>query len=289
MERENSRTKVSREKKLWTDLKKQQKFREEYSLKDYCEKWYVGLHNFYERSQEAKLKENFEVEDKKFLVYYEEWKKFTVEQKFLEEFPLTEYCEKWELGQQKREFNDADCKVIAKIIESNSTIKKFFLYRNDIHDDGFKAICDNLKEHLKLEHVNCFWNHIGNTGITALSEKLNASKIKYLNFEENEIGDDGMKALAEKLKTNTTVTYLNLQMNKIKNEGATGIAAALLENKTLENMNLSWNSIGDAGMIEIAQTLEKIVHLPYWMFLLMNLKKSGGKIDGVFRKEWKGN
>ena len=95
-----------------------------------------------------------------------------------------------------------DCKVIAHLIAAKfmPVVTTLILWKNNIGDEGAKAIAEALKV---------------NTVLTVL----------YLG--ENNIGDDGAKAFAEALKVNAVMTNLLLGDNNIGDEGAIAIAEVL--------------------------------------------------------------
>jgi len=94
-----------------------------------------------------------------------------------------------------------DCKVVAHLIAAKlPVLTTLILWKNNIRDEGAKAIAEALKV---------------NTVLTVL----------YLG--ENNIGDDGAKAIAEALKVNAVKTTVLLGDNNIGDEGAIAIAEVL--------------------------------------------------------------
>jgi Ran GTPase-activating protein (RanGAP) involved in mRNA processing and transport len=94
-----------------------------------------------------------------------------------------------------------DCKVVAHLIATKlPVLSTLILWKNNIGDEGAKAIAEALKV---------------NTVLTVL----------YLG--ENNIGDDGAKAIAEALKVNAVKTTVLLGDNNIGDEGAIAIAEVL--------------------------------------------------------------
>ena len=75
------------------------------------------------------------------------------------------------------------------------------LWRNNIGDDGAKAIAEALKVNPVLTFLNLRWNDIGDNGARAIAEalKVNAVLTK-LNLEDNNLGDAGEKAVRKAVK-----------------------------------------------------------------------------------------
>jgi Ran GTPase-activating protein (RanGAP) involved in mRNA processing and transport len=143
-------------------------------------------------------------------------------------------------------------------IKKNKTIIALDLARNNIGDDGAKALADALKVNKTITTLNLAWNKIGIEGAKALAEALEKNKtITTFNLWGNNIGDDGAIALADALKVNETITELCLFRNNIKDDGAKALAGMLEKNKTITKLDLSRNNIGDDGAIAIAGMLEK--------------------------------
>ena len=105
------------------------------------------------------------------------------------------------LDWSRKGLSAGDCKVIAHLIAAKlPVLTTLILWKNNIGDEGAKAIAEALKV---------------NTVLTVL----------YLG--ENNIGDDGAKAIAEALKVNPVKTTVLLGDNNIGDEGAIAIAEVL--------------------------------------------------------------
>jgi len=82
-------------------------------------------------------------------------------------------------------------------------------------------------------------NNIGDDGAKALASSLEVNgALTNLDLYNNQIGDQGATAIAEAMKVNGALTELFLQGNGIGDQGATTIAEALKFNGALKLQKL---------------------------------------------------
>jgi len=108
------------------------------------------------------------------------------------ELPIGELSEddpELELEWDSEEFTDVEAIIIAEILKNGkSTVTRLDLARNQITDDGAKALAEMLVSNTTLE---------------------------YLNLESNMISEKGGMAFGRAMVENETLQYLNLKMNSI--------------------------------------------------------------------------
>lgn len=115
-------------------------------------------------------------------------------------------------------------KVLAKVLEKNSTLTRFCFASTQIGDVEAKVLAEALKKNKTL------------TTFVVTHNRLKT---------DQKIGTEGAKAFAEALKENKTLTELNLGiMNRIENAGAAALAEALETNKTLIELKID-KSVSD--------------------------------------------
>lgn len=105
------------------------------------------------------------------------------------ELPVGDLAEEEELEWDSEEYTDVEAIIIAQILKKNdSTVKRLDLARNQITDDGAKALAQMLATNSTLE---------------------------YLNLESNMISEKGGAAFGRTVQENSSLQYLNLMYNSI--------------------------------------------------------------------------
>ena len=120
---------------------------------------------------------------------------------------------------------------LAEAIAKNTTIKRLYIYNNNISDEGIKHLAAALKEN-------------------------NNDTLQTLDLDGNNIGDEGAKYIADMLAVNKTLQRITLDNNKIGDKGAESIATSLTINTGIREMWLDGNVITDAGAGKLAEALE---------------------------------
>lgn len=186
---------------------------------------------------------------------------------------------------------DADAVMLSEALVHSTYVKKLDLHRNEISNDGAKA----LSRVSNIEELDLSSNYIGDDGVTALSEsglqdlsisanpigdavrKFAASKsLKRLEASQCEITDRG----AAKLFSSSSIEELDLSINRIFGDSLAYVVLNtilrrlnlsqncltsdscryLIDNKTIKQLILSSNYIGDDGAVLLARnnTMEEI-------------------------------
>jgi len=105
------------------------------------------------------------------------------------ELPIGDLFEEDELEWDSEEYTDVEAIIIAEILKKDkSAVKRLDLARNQITDDGAKALAQMLATNSTLE---------------------------YLNLESNMISEKGGAAFGRAVQENSTLQYLNLMYNSI--------------------------------------------------------------------------
>eukprot|EP00667_Euglena_gracilis_P022674 EG_transcript_25336 len=117
---------------------------------------------------------------------------------------------------------------MAKAFRTNTTPKEMHLRRNNIGDDGARALRNALEHNSTLQRMD---------------------------LDGNNIGDDGARALRNALEHNSTLQRMDLDGNNIGDDGARALRNALEHNSTLQRMDLDGNGISDTLLEEIKQVL----------------------------------
>ena len=109
--------------------------------------------------------------------------------------------------------------------DGTAVLTTLLLWRNDIGDEGAKAIAEALKVNPVLNNLNLGNNSIGADGAKAIKEALKVNPVlNKLDLSGNRIGAYGAKAIAEALKVNEVLTNCNLLKNNLDIESATMLA-----------------------------------------------------------------
>ncbi|KAL6761037.1 hypothetical protein V8C86DRAFT_993653 [Haematococcus lacustris] len=141
----------------------------------------------------------------------------------------------------------ADCRNLAKALESNETLTYLDLSNNSLDDDKVRMLASGLVENLSITHLNLSHNKIADRGVRALAKLLDSrSVIALMELQDNLIHTEGAKSLARALKGNHALISLNLRLNRLGDEGCMVICEALRGNANLQKLNIAANSAGKA-------------------------------------------
>ncbi|KAL7458541.1 hypothetical protein ACHAWC_010125, partial [Mediolabrus comicus] len=150
-------------------------------------------------------------------------------------------------------------KVVAAILNENSTIQVVDLQSNNISGEGAKAIADTLKHNKTLQHIDLSRNNIGVDGAKAIAEALEENiELRMIDLRLNQIAVEGAKAIANALHCNKTLQHIDLSSNEIGDEGLKTIADALKVNLCLQELSLEKNNFGEEGGMHILNALQHI-------------------------------
>jgi Ran GTPase-activating protein (RanGAP) involved in mRNA processing and transport len=129
----------------------------------------------------------------------------------------------------------ASAVVIASLISVNGALTKLSLAKNELGEEGTKAICEALEQNKSLKELDISGDRFGNRG-----SNIGASA--------------GAKHVAKMLGVNGGLTALDLSCNDLNDEGVSAVCEAIQSNKEtkLASLNMGFNSIGPVGAKSVA-------------------------------------
>eukprot|EP00199_Chlamydomonas_sp_CCMP681_P001676 CAMPEP_0119112800 /NCGR_PEP_ID=MMETSP1180-20130426/41743_1 /TAXON_ID=3052 ORGANISM="Chlamydomonas cf sp, Strain CCMP681" /NCGR_SAMPLE_ID=MMETSP1180 /ASSEMBLY_ACC=CAM_ASM_000741 /LENGTH=347 /DNA_ID=CAMNT_0007100509 /DNA_START=54 /DNA_END=1097 /DNA_ORIENTATION=+ len=159
----------------------------------------------------------------------------------------------------------ADCRNLAKVLETNETLTYLDLSNNMLDDDKVRMLASGLVENLSITHLNLAHNKVADRGVRALAKLLDTrSVIAILELQDNLIHTEGARSLARVLKTNQALISLNIRLNRLGDDGCKSICEALRTNTSLEKLSLAANSAGKAaatalgGLVRLNNTITEL-------------------------------
>lgn len=123
-----------------------------------------------------------------------------------------------------------------------------------------EVLCDQLKHHSTLKHLDLSHNFITDTGAETVSSTLlrkKANTLRELDLTNNSISASGGKALAQSLLSNSSLQTLELRLNKLGDEAGGEIMTALEHHKGLVHLGLGGNFLRDATVEAFCRILGK--------------------------------
>jgi hypothetical protein len=162
----------------------------------------------------------------------------------------------------RNNIGDEGAKAIAEALKVNVVVTTVDLGDNSIRVEGAIAIAEALKVNAVLTKLylrnNYIHVHVSRvSGAKAIAEALKVNAVvTELDLGANNIGNEGAEAIAEALKVNAVLTKLWLVSNNISADGAKAIAEALKVNTVLTKLELGSNNIGPEGAIAMAEALK---------------------------------
>ena len=148
---------------------------------------------------------------------------------------------------------------IGKKLKTNNTLKHLKISKNHIGDIGISVISDSLHNNKTLTQLVADSCEFHGKGARSIGKMLEANKtLKFLNISNNHIGDDGTTAIACGITTNTDTTLTKLKISgcEFHSKGTKSIADVLKRNKTLRSLNISQNYIGDDEISTLASGIQ---------------------------------
>jgi hypothetical protein len=161
--------------------------------------------------------------------------------------------------------------AIADALRVNGGLTKISLARNNLEEEGTKAICEALEQNTTLKELDISghreYSNIGGSAgakhvakMVRVNGALTSIVLSYnqlcgLNWEGRTA--EGITAIADALRVNGALTSISLRGNKLGDEGWGAIFAAICGNKDSKIMSLdaSGENIGLAGGKLIAKEL----------------------------------
>jgi hypothetical protein len=180
--------------------------------------------------------------------------------------------------------------AIAGALRVNGGLTKISLARNELGEEGTKAICEALEQNKTLKKLdisgNMFVSNIGgsaggkhvakmlgvNSGLTSIDlsgNQLCGIRTVVDQIDEDEYGPctrgtytaEGITAIADALRVNGALTSIELRDNQLGGNGWGAIFAAICGNKDIKILflDVSREDIGPAGGKLIAEALRTSV------------------------------
>ncbi|CAF3509650.1 unnamed protein product [Rotaria sp. Silwood1] len=150
---------------------------------------------------------------------------------------------KWNLKHQQ--LIDADMKILANELKTNTNCKELILQRNEITSKGAQYLAEMLKVNCTLQLIWLGWNEIGDKGVRSLCEGLQNNRknaLQELGLGCNKITDKSVNILLEMVKVNSTLTHMTLggvvvsattKIEKITDNGNEQLEGTIFDNKEL--------------------------------------------------------
>ena len=147
--------------------------------------------------------------------------------------------------------NDEGLKSVFKFMDKESRIHYIDLSWNDITEEGFSFLCKHVtNNNLKIKEINVCGNQINDDGFKALLEEVKIGSFNYLrkiNFSNNLLGDDSMFIFFGQFKNFVNLEYIDLSYNNITDNGVIGFSSIV--NDLIDNINfidISNNKLSEA-------------------------------------------
>eukprot|EP00521_Asterionellopsis_glacialis_P011553 CAMPEP_0195306190 /NCGR_PEP_ID=MMETSP0707-20130614/37074_1 /TAXON_ID=33640 /ORGANISM="Asterionellopsis glacialis, Strain CCMP134" /LENGTH=525 /DNA_ID=CAMNT_0040370401 /DNA_START=562 /DNA_END=2139 /DNA_ORIENTATION=- len=200
--------------------------------------------------------------------------------------------------------DDAMCKLLGAAFEkrvSPYTVQVLNLQKNNIGNDGIRALCRGLDHHSPswgtvsaIRCLNLQHNHIGVEGASDLGKLVvsNTSALQELNLSYANLGNEGIVAFANELLRSTmsadgvhvdqptmSLESLDLTENKIGEVGVQTLAKAFAATNGLQELSLSRNQLGSQGATLLCQ--EALSNCPQLRKLNLSKNKIGPPAGGA--------
>ena len=157
----------------------------------------------------------------------------------------------------QNQFHGKSISCQATQIGESKSLKKLYMNRCELDEDGGDAIKKGLLKSGRLTHLYLSQNDMYDYGCNAICESLEQNKsLIVLDLSDNRIREQGGIEQAKVLKHNTTLVEMYLRGNTLTDNAGSALMDALICNKTLKILNLHMNPISYRYMNEI----QKIIH-----------------------------
>uniref|UniRef100_A0A8C1QRW0 Uncharacterized protein n=1 Tax=Cyprinus carpio TaxID=7962 RepID=A0A8C1QRW0_CYPCA len=159
------------------------------------------------------------------------------------------------------ELTEKNCRVLATVLSSKTTLKEMNLNNSCLLDSGVKEICEGLKNpvcELKILKLNnCA---LTEESFSALASVLSSdsSRLKDLDLSNNNLRDSGVMLVSDGLKENCKLEKLRLSDCSITEEekSCSALATVLKSNSSLKELDMSDNNLQDSGVKKLLDGLE---------------------------------
>ncbi|KAL1251666.1 hypothetical protein QQF64_019462 [Cirrhinus molitorella] len=155
---------------------------------------------------------------------------------------------------------DDSCSALAKVLESETSLKELNLSNNDLQDSGVRLFCTGLKNiQCKLEILRLSDCSITEEGYKALASALrsNPSHLIELDLTGNDPGQSGVKELNDLLQDPNCQLKLRFLRSPDADEVCQYVTKIVGKNPLLlRELNLSGHELGDTRVNQIAALLQ---------------------------------
>jgi hypothetical protein len=166
------------------------------------------------------------------------------------------YVQTLSLHAQKSHIGVPGAKVIASMLEVNSSLTAVEMSMCDLGDEGAMALATAILEHPQLKDLAIAWNDIGSVGARAIFGALAANvHLESLNVFFNPGVGEAIEGLAMLVSNTPTLATLSVAGCNMKGAPLQALVKAILANSCLKDLDLTGNNLGDEGAQLIADLL----------------------------------
>ena len=181
--------------------------------------------------------------------------------------------------------NDIDSvgvKILAKVLETNQTLEKLFLYGNSLGDEGIQALAEALQTNQSLQYLDLRFTEIGPLGIQSLAGMLKCNQgLQELELSGNRMGSSEVILLMKTLETNRSLRILTLGEDDSIEIEAKALAKLLTKNQYLVQLNFVPKFRNDdKGIIALAKTLEENLSFENLFLQANQIRDKGAQLFG---------
>ena len=149
-----------------------------------------------------------------------------------------------------------------EIFKKNHKIKRLYISRNKLQNEGAIVLATLLKMDTNLIHIDLASNGISYVGFHHIFQSLlNNHTIVSLNLSSidmstrNRLGTKGAKMLKRLLKCSPYIQFLNVSSTALCNEGTKILMEGLWNTKTLLSLSIKGNEITSEIIAELTATI----------------------------------
>ncbi|XP_056326881.1 NACHT, LRR and PYD domains-containing protein 3-like [Danio aesculapii] len=152
------------------------------------------------------------------------------------------------------------CSALAKVLESDTSLKELNMNNNNLRDSGVKLLCTGLKDgKCELEILRLSNCSITEEGYKALASALrsNPSHLKELDLRGNDPGQSGVRELSDLLQDPDCQLNTLRFLSPAADQACQFVSGFVGQNPLLlKELNLSGLTLGDTQMNQLAALLQ---------------------------------
>ena len=155
--------------------------------------------------------------------------------------------------------DDEGLKSVFNFISKESKLHYIDLSWNNITSEGFCFLCKHItSNNLKIKEINVCGNQIDDDGFKTLLDEVKSGRFNYLNtinFSNNLLGDDSMFLFWTQFKNFVNVKSIDFSYNNITDNGVIGFSSII--NDVIDTINfidISNNKLSDALLYFFEET-----------------------------------